>query len=183
MTSIGAEIRSSEQGVIRLFAVDLPPDEAAHFNRRNGTWPLRAALGADWLDPDHLLFFDIADLDGVGLTEYLAEGHGIGAEELAPLRQRLDGMKGHALIVTSRAFGGRAQTIKPRAPLRLVATLHEDRPPVIFERLPSDAATRPGAATTGDSATTPARPGRKRRLILALLVLGLVALTLLAVLT
>lgn len=187
MTPTGTEIKSSEQGVVRVFAVDLPVDETPGFNRRNGAWPLRAALGAEWLDPDHLLFFDIADLEGLGLTDYLAEGHGIAAAELAPLRQRLDGMTGHALIVPSRAFGGRAQTITPRAPLRLVATLHEDRPPVIFEHLPSDAATHAGPTTGRNGTTAPARPGerpgRNRRLALALLALGLAMVMLMAVLT
>jgi len=176
-------IKGSEHGVVRLFAVDLPPEEARRFDQRNGTWPLRASLGADWLDPDHLVYFDIGDLEGVGLTDYLTEGHGISVEELAPLRQMLDQMTGHALIVTSQAFGGRDQTITPRAPLRHVATLHEDRPPVIFEHLPSDAATHPGSASGADHETTPLTKGRNRRMALVLLGLLLAALILVAMLT
>lgn len=92
-------------------------------------------------------------------------------------------MTGHALIVTSQAFGGKDQTIKPRAPLRHVATLHEDRPPVIFEHLPSDAAMQPGSASGADRDTTPLTKGRNRRMALVLLALVLAALILVAMLT
>lgn len=48
------EIRESESGVVRVFDVNLDRAEAETFNRRNGSWPLRDALGAETLDPHHV---------------------------------------------------------------------------------------------------------------------------------
>ncbi len=133
-------IKNTEHGVVRVFDVDLTPEEIKPFNRRNGIWPLQQALGADTLDPDHIELFPVEDLDELGLARYLEEGHGIDADEIAEMRQRLDGLSGHVLIVKSRAFGGTAQTLEPRAPLRLIASFNEDRAPVSFDPLPSEGA-------------------------------------------
>lgn len=134
------EIKASEQGVVRLFDVDLGPDEAKAFNRRNGSWPLRDALGAETLEPNHVDLFQVGDLAEVGLAGYLAEGLGIAPEEVDKHRAAIDALDGTVMIVTSRAFGGTAQTLEPRAPLRLVGTFREDRAPVQFDPLPSDTA-------------------------------------------
>ena len=133
-------IKPTEHGVVRVFAVDLTPEEIKPFNRRNGSWPLQQALGADTLDPDHLELFPVEDLDELGLARYLEEGHGIDADEISEMRQRLGGLSGHVLIVKSRAFGGTAQTLEPRAPLRLIASFNEDRAPVSFDPLPAEGA-------------------------------------------
>ena len=44
-------IKPTEHGVVRVFDVDLPPEQIKPFNRRNGTWPLQEALGAAMPDP------------------------------------------------------------------------------------------------------------------------------------
>lgn len=133
-------IKPTEHGVVRVFDVDLPPEQIKPFNRRNGTWPLQDALGAGTLDPAHVDLIAVEDLDELGLAGYLSEGHGISADDLRDMRGRLAALSGHVLIVTSRAFGGEEQTLSPRAPLHLVATFTEDRPPVSFDPLPSQAA-------------------------------------------
>ena len=133
-------VKASEHGVVRVFDVDLPAEQVKAFNRRNGTWPLQDALGADTLDPDHVDLIAVEDLDELGLSGYLAEGLGISADDLRDMRGPLDALSGHVLIVTSRAFAGQDQTLSPRAPLHLVATFTEDRPPVSFDPLPSQAA-------------------------------------------
>jgi hypothetical protein len=133
-------IKPTEHGVVRIFDVDLPSEGITGFNLRNGTWPLRDALGAESLDPAHIDLIAVEDLGELGLAGYLAEGHGISPEDLHEMRGRLAALSGHVLIVTSRAFGGLEQTLSPRAPLHLVATFTEDRPPVSFDPLPSGAA-------------------------------------------
>lgn len=168
-------IRASEQGVVRVFAVDLPADGIAAFTRRNGSWPLREALGAQHLDAGRIDVFDVADLDGVGLTGYLQEGAGIPADQIAPLRARLDGLSGTVLVVPTSAFGGTEQTLTPRAPLRLVATLTESRDPVTFRPLPDQSARatepEPPAAPARKAPSDAAMSGRVA--MIALVVLGL----------
>ena len=39
---------------------------------------------------------------------------------------QLDGLKGVVLILPSRALGGRKQTLRPQAPLRLIGTFFEE---------------------------------------------------------
>lgn len=141
-------ISATEAGIVRLFTVDLPPDEVTAFAARNGRWPLAEALGADTLAPEHVELFDVADLSGMGLTRYLSEGHAIPDDQLAPMRARLEALRGTLLILPSRAFSGQAQTLTPRSPLNLIASFSEDRAPVSFEALPDAGAQRtaPGDA-------------------------------------
>ncbi|WP_113912401.1 hypothetical protein [Roseovarius dicentrarchi] len=136
------EITERETGIVRVFAVDIPADQIAAFTARNGRWPLREALGADALDPDHIEVFDASDLAGVGLPKYLIDGHAIPEDQIAPMRTRLDGQTGTVLVATSRAFANTAQTLSPRAPLRLIASFSEAHTPITFGALP-DASAQP----------------------------------------
>ncbi|SEK60459.1 hypothetical protein [Roseovarius nanhaiticus] len=137
------EIKATETGVVRIFAVDIPADRIAAFTARNGSWPLGEALGAEALDPAHVEIFDADDLAGLGLPGYLADGYAIPEEQLAPLRGQLMSQKGVLMVVTSRAFQGTAQTLTPRAPLSLIATLQEPVDPVTFAALPDASARTP----------------------------------------
>lgn len=129
-------ITATEAGVVRLFAVDLDPADLEAFHRRNGRWPLQEALGADLLDPGHVDLIRIGDLEGVGLRGYLEQGMGVSRAELDSAGAVLDGLSGAVLVVGSRAFGGQAQHLTVRAPLRYLASLHEETPPVRFDPLP-----------------------------------------------
>lgn len=167
-------VKSGEQGVVRVLAVDLPPDGIAAFTRRNGRWPLREALGALYLDAGKIEVFDVADLGGLGLAGYLQEGAGIPADQIAPLRARLDALTGAVLVVPSSAFGGTDQVLTLRAPLRLIATLTEARDPVTFRPLPDESARptpEPPAAPTRKAPSDAAMSGRVA--MIALLVLAL----------
>lgn len=131
------EIGESETGVVRVFDVDLDRAEAEAFNRRNGSWPLKEALGAESLDPHHLDLIQVEELTGFGLRQYLEEGMGVAWDDLEDQHVVIEGLKGTVLVVGSRAFGGQAQVLTPRAPLKLVATLNEEKPPIKFDPLPS----------------------------------------------
>ncbi|QYX57461.1 hypothetical protein K1T73_03415 [Roseovarius sp. SCSIO 43702] len=149
-------IPQNEHGLIRVFSIDLPPEEIPAFTERDGDdWPLRAALGAGTLDPEHVEVFPVSDLTGVGLSGYLNEGLGVAEADLAADRARLDGLTGHVLIVRSRAFEGREQHIMPQPPLRWIGTWREESAPVQFEPLPSES-----AAPSDVPPPDPARPER-----------------------
>lgn len=160
-------VKEGERGLIWVFAVDLDETGIKAFTRRNGTWPVQEALGADTLDPEHVEVFPVSDLEGMGLSGYLDEGLGVPEEQLRDTRAWLDSVEGWVLVLTSKAFGGRAQVFTPRAPLRLLGSFSEYRAPVTFDPLPSEAA----AGTVAGSETS-APPRRSRGWLAVLLLLG-----------
>lgn len=177
------EIKPTEAGIVRVFAVDIAADEIAAFTARNGSWPMADALGASTLDAQHVEVFDASDLAGLGLAGYLADGHAIPDAQLDEMRGQLAAQTGVLMVVTSRAFQGAGQILTPRAPLRLVATFQEDRAPVSFDSLPDASARMPAEAPETEGEKTRKKPsdaamsGRVATvvlLVLALLVLVMV---------
>jgi hypothetical protein len=132
------KISASEHGVIRIFALDLPADQAAKFDSA----ALKSALGADSFDADKAEIFDVADLDDLKLTGYLIQGNGVSETDVSPFAPQLSALKGHVAIVYSAAFKGSDQTLKITTPLRHIATFNEAPLQVKFKDLPSDSAAR-----------------------------------------
>ncbi len=133
-------ISSHEHGIVRLFAIDLPDHAVAGFaepDEVTGAWSLLKALGAEKVDSEYLEIFPVSNLTGLGLSSYMTEGLGIAEAEIAPDKPQLDALKGHVLIVRSRAFSGHEQTVSPQEPLRWIGTWAEEAAPVEFEQLPS----------------------------------------------
>ncbi len=163
-------VSTSEHGLVRLFAVDLPAAEIDAFATSHSDakpTPLAQALGIDGLNPDHYELFDVADLEEMGLSGYMVEGLGIAQADIAADIARLSAQKGWVLIVRSSAFGGLEQTLMPKAPLRWLATYKEDRAPIHFSDLPNQSA-------KGNAAVPPknaSNPSPQIAVILALLFL------------
>ncbi|HEV8035079.1 hypothetical protein [Yoonia sp.] len=137
------QVSATEHGVIRVFMVNLGADEAARFAENPDATtpaPINRALGVDELDHTFVELFALNSLEGVGLAGYLVEGLGVAEADVAPYRSRLNGMSGHVLIVLSKAFGGRAATITPVAPLKWIGTYTEEGASVKFAPLPSKGA-------------------------------------------
>lgn len=137
------QVSATEHGVIRVFMVNLSAEEAARFaeNPDGATpAPVNRALGVDELDHAYVELVALNNLAGVGLAGYLVEGLGVAEADVAPYRSRLNGMSGHVLIVLSKAFGGRAATITPVAPLKWIGTYTEEGASVKFAPLPSKGA-------------------------------------------
>ncbi|SDX45179.1 hypothetical protein SAMN05444006_11683 [Allgaiera indica] len=166
-------IPMGERGVIRLFAIDLPPEQVAAFAEPSDDWPLKAALGARVLDPDYIEAFEVKDVAEIGLTNYLIQGGGINEAAIAQDRLRLDALRGPLVVITSGAFGGMAQEIDPHAPLRWVGTWEEDIPQVHFELLP-DASAR-GEVGAAGVPEGPSLPGRQKMMRLSLAVMIAIA--------
>lgn len=153
------KVSASEHGLVRLFAVDLPPNEIAAFATPDPDgsqgWPLRDALGATQLNPDYVECFDLADLDDLGLTGYMEQGLGIAPKDIAQDALQLGALKGPVLVVLSSAFGGTAQELTPKAPLRWIGTYAEEGHAIAFEPLDSKAAQ---GSLTPAAPNTPANP-------------------------
>ncbi|WP_099824344.1 hypothetical protein [Oceaniglobus indicus] len=169
------QVSAGEHGVLRLFSLSMPPEEAATL--RDGK-ALSAALGASHIDPEHAEVIALNDIGGIGLSSYLTEGVGIRADEVRAERARLDALEGHVLLLRSSAVGARAQQLTPDPRLTLIATLHEDAPaPPPMDPLRSDSAK--GTITPADrAAAAPAK--RKSRAKLLAVICAIAALLLLA---
>ncbi len=171
------QVRKNERGVVRLFTVDkdaegakkisIEPDWEADAD--DPPWPLRDALGVTYLDSDFIELFDVRDLDDLGLTGYMIEGLGIAEADVAQHRAQLEAIKGLVLLVYSSALGGFETTLRPKSPLRWVGTFVEERAPVTFEQMASDAAQGDVASETKPRPSDAAMSGRVA--MVALLVL------------
>lgn len=177
------QVSSSERGLVRLFAVDLPSEDMDAFRAQDtgadGTllsWPLKDALGFTYLDEDFIELFPVSDLEELGLTGYMVEGLGIAQKDVDEDAARLAAQKGWVLVVLSAAFDGVAQPLSPKAPLRWIGTYKEDGAPVHFEPLP-DASAKGVAPTSGETPPAPSS-NPHMTLLLALVALPLVALVL-----
>ena len=115
------QIKPSEHGVVRLFAIDLPMPEAQAFD----VDALAAALGGVTLDGEHVDLFNIDDLDELGLDGYLIHGIGVKKPEVVQLRPQIRALKGQVALVRSAAFGGKPATLTPKKPLRWIASFGE----------------------------------------------------------
>lgn len=163
------KVKAQEHGLIRLFTVDLPPEEIEAFQSRqfgedNDHWPLRDALTATYLDEDFIEFFDVADLEELGLAGYMVQGLGIAQKDVDEVSAQIDQISGHVLIVLSNAFDGFVQTLNPKIPLRWIGTFEEEGADVQFKPLKS-------AAAQGSVAETPqAKASNPHLMILAAIV-------------
>ncbi|MDE4174824.1 hypothetical protein PXK01_11705 [Phaeobacter sp. PT47_59] len=112
-------IPAGEHGAIRLFRLDMRPEQAA-FLKEPGA--LAQVLGIDMLDMEQVDIFPVSDLEEIGLTGYLTEGMGVPEEQVAADRERLDALDGHVMAIRSRAFGGREMRLTPADQIQLFAT-------------------------------------------------------------
>ncbi|HLQ19721.1 MAG TPA: hypothetical protein VK146_12155 [Tabrizicola sp.] len=157
---------------VRIFAAKLTVEDLQRDKARLAA----TLLGDPDLDPAYIEIFDVADLSGVGLSGYLAEGLGVPEAALSRDAARLDALKGPVLILLSRALHGREVTLTLDPRLTPVATYAEDRPPVHFEPLPT-AAAQGALAPDLQPDRTPQRPGSAFLLLgIALVLTAVVAL-------
>ena len=164
-------IPAGERGTVRLFAVDLPPEQARAFAADPGA--VARALGAPDLDPTRVEVFPLARIAAIGLPTYLAEGHGIPPAALEAQSESLAALDGHVVLVAAGAFGPEARVLSVAPPLRLVGAWQEEAPAIRFGELLSEGArgtldappAPPPAPQTGD--------GRGRRLTILILILAI----------
>ena len=121
---------------VRVFAAKLTPEDLHRDKARLAA----TLLGDADLDPAFIEIFDLADLSGVGLSAYLADGLGVPVAALSRDVAKLEARTGPVLILLSKALHGRAVTLTLDPRLTLLATYAEERPVVHFEPLPTAAA-------------------------------------------
>jgi hypothetical protein len=174
------EISAHAHGLVRVFGLDLEPDEVKAFAAEGAEgWPLQDALGAEALDPDRVEVFPVRDLEGLGLSGYLRDGLGVDEDDIGADAARLDSVTGHVAVVTSAAFGRRPQTLTPRAPLRHLGTYREAGAGVSFAPLPAAGAEGEAIGTPGGPRAATAMPRLPLYLVAAIILLALLAAVLL----
>ena len=156
------DIPAREIGVTRVFAVNLPPEEARRWDDEagRGDGSLETALGAQSLDHKYVDVIDTEAFRGEGLTKYLIEGIGLTEKSVAHDRARLDALSGYVLVLTSRAFAGAEQTIRPTAVVTLIGTYREPDATPVFTKLTS-AAAEGILSSVGDPADAPSAPSSR----------------------
>lgn len=102
-------------GDVLVFTWDGPEPEGAD---------VLAALGANGA-PDKIDIFTAGAIAPVGLPAFLAEGHGISTDDLAPAQAKLNALTGVIVVVPALAFENHRATVSARAPLTHVATFRE----------------------------------------------------------
>ena len=114
-------IAPHEHGVLRLFALDMRPQEAK-FLREPGA--VDQVLGVQGLDPAQIDIFPVSDLEDLGLFGYLSEGCGVSEDQLD--RNMLQAIDGWVMALRSAAFLGRSATLSPDPRLRLIGLFTEE---------------------------------------------------------
>ncbi len=114
-------IAPHERGVIRLFSLNMRPEEAK-FLREPGA--VDQVLGVEGLDPEQIDIFPVSDLEDLGLYGYLSEGCGVSEDQLD--RSKLEAIEGWVLVLRSAAFGDRSTTLSPDPHLHLIGLFTEE---------------------------------------------------------
>lgn len=115
-------IKATERGAVRVFTTELEPEGDAAITPQN----VHKLLGDGvTLISSKVEVFPSKVLAGLGLTNYLAEGYGIPAEDMAGKAAALDALKGLVIIIPSSAFGGNEQVLEPSPALRFIGTFRE----------------------------------------------------------
>jgi hypothetical protein len=175
-------VPAGERGVVRLFAVDLPEEDARAFAADPRA--VGRALGAPDIDPARIDVFPVSRVAPLGLPLFLSEGHGIAPSDIAPHVETLDALDGHVALVASGAFGDAARSVVVAPPLRLVGTFREERTPIAFGTLPDAQAREAPPQPDPPTETLPPGPGRRGRrtkrglalVVLVVVILGFILL-------
>lgn len=169
--SVAVDIPANEAGVVRVFALSRTKAEARAV--RDDDTARTAALGAS-LDQTHVDVFPVADLAGVGLVQYLTDGHGVPPEALSADRAKLEQLDGWVMVVLSRAAGGTATRLRLDPHVTLIGTYDTTRTDWRAPApLTSDAAAPYSAPVSGGRKRPSDAAMSGRIAMIALLVLGL----------
>ncbi len=161
-------IAPREHGVIRLFTLDMRPEEAK-FLREPGA--ADQVLGAADLDPDQIDVFPVSDLEDLGLYGYLNDGCGVSEDQLD--RTTLETVEGWVMVLRSAAFHGRPATLTPDPRLKLIGLFTEEATNWTGGAIETDSA-KPFSAPqhAGDGGKASRRMGSAFLALVLLLVVG-----------
>jgi len=129
------EIPANDFGQIRIFEAREELSQDAVNKTPAG---LQQLFGTDALDPTYIDIIKIADLSSMSLTDYIAQGYDMEAEDYDI--PAVNGIEGYAILILSSATGGQAVTLEPAPELRHVTTYVPTAQLQVIAPLNSDAA-------------------------------------------
>ncbi|NOD64071.1 MULTISPECIES: hypothetical protein [unclassified Ruegeria] len=156
-----------ERGVLRLFTLDMRPEEAK-FLREPGA--ADQVLGVDGLDPEQIDIFPVSDLEDLGLYGYLTEGCGVSSDQLD--QDALAAIDGWVMVLRSAAFQGRPATLKPDPRLHLIGLFTEEATNWTGGVIETESAKPFSAPQAAPTDNHPHRVGSAVLALAALLVIG-----------
>jgi len=149
-------VKPAESGLIRVFAISVPPAEfLGRSPEENRAW-LAMALGGAALG-ETAEVFAVKDLEELGLVGYLREGQGVPEAALAEDRAKLAALSGWVAVVPSSAFSDEGGTYELAPEVTLIGTYAEDGVDWTGEALaaqsaaPFSSAPLPGKKTMSDA--------------------------------
>ncbi len=178
------QVRPDEGKGLRLFALDVDREERERLQViLNAAEPGLAAgrladlLGVKEVDATRIEIFEAADLSDFGLFNYLVKANGLPEAALERDRARIEALSGTVMILYSRAFHDRHETLAPAAHVTLIGAWDEEPPEMEFTPLRSASA----QGSIGEARAEPAPAPQLPRwfwaavLILALSLAALIA--------
>ncbi|MFT7593284.1 MAG: hypothetical protein ACI8R4_000597 [Paracoccaceae bacterium] len=136
-TTPSVTIAAGERGVLRLFALNMPAEQARFLAEPGAAAQMLGVAELD-LDPDQIEVITLGDLDQMGLAGYLTQGFEIPADQID--RAALAALTGHILLLRSRAFRDQPATLKPAPQLTLIASYTEPQTNWHAAPIPDDTA-------------------------------------------
>ena len=115
-------IPANERGILRLFALNMPAEQARFLSEPGAAAQMLGLPGFD-LDPDQVQVITLGDLDQMGLAGYLTQGFDVPADQID--QPALQALKGHVLLLRSRAFRDHPANLTPAPQLALVGEYTE----------------------------------------------------------
>lgn len=135
---------------IWVFGLGVPADDLPRWlppqseDEAQDDWPLMGALGLSQLDAAHVEVFEAADLEPVGLIEYLAEANAMDREQVEADRAKLATLTGAIVLVHAGALPVGEGAMTPQTPLRFVGRYER---PYTLRPAAQPAANMPGQLT------------------------------------
>ncbi|MEM8591676.1 MAG: hypothetical protein AAGF13_04030 [Pseudomonadota bacterium] len=123
------QVPAGEAGRIRVFALSMTEKEAktlAANAHEAAPSPQEKVLGATGVDHDSIEVFPLKNLEGVGLPDYLLEGHDAVAEDVQRDKAKLGALGGWVMIVHSKAFQGKEHELTPDPRLTLIGLYRQE---------------------------------------------------------
>ncbi len=168
------EIKQSESGAIRVFAISRPIADMARALKQKPKAALADEMLGHPVTVEDIELFALSDLTGVGLPRYLSDGYDVDSQALRRDRARLDALDGYVLLVFSSVAADGDVRLSPGPDLTLIGTYHEARAqhaagPIAVEAAKPYTGTNPAPKAPGRS-----RVGSALTAVLALMIMILI---------